>query len=91
MSDEKRRILDYRSNPIHVPDVFAGLERIETGILKDPPCQVIPPHVPFKEDDKEASCATYLVFIYLLVFILIIVLNISKKHEHQHSLHPPKA
>lgn len=90
MSEEKKRILDYKSKPIHTPpDVFAGLERIETGIIKDPPCQVIP-HPPCTEE-KESSCASYLVLIYIVVFILILVLNISKKNEHHRSSQHPKA
>lgn len=89
MSDEKKRILDYRSKPIHTPDVFAGLERVETGIIKEPPSQVIP-RLPYTEE-KESSCASYLVLIYIVIFILILVLNISKKNEHHRSTQHPKA
>lgn len=88
MSDEKRRILDY--GKIHVPDVFTGLERMETGIVKEPQCQVIPPAPRPDDDEEESSCSPYkyFVYIYIIVFILIIVLSSSKKDGH-HS-HIPK-
>lgn len=91
MSDEKKRILDFKHTPINVPDVFTTLDRIETGLIKEPPSQVIlPPPCP---DDEESSCGAqnYLVFIYLFVFILIIILSSTRKDSyHHHHSHQPK-
>lgn len=81
MSDEKRRILG--GNPIHIPNAVTGLERIETGVFKDPPCQVIPPN-PVHINNEESSCSasSILVLIYILIFILIIVLSNRNKNVH---------